>query len=977
MTRTLSTKILMDNLLVSNNAILEAKRRWRRTSEEIEKGLEVSEGLGVRAHIRNYRDLHDRYISIARYCDDAERLISFHSSSDLSNQVELSAIDPHLLTAYSEPWNNRAHSGFRFFWGEGNNWAPHELRFPVFTYAGLFQRSPAVLLDAGRSELSETLSYYVKMAEDRGNHPAEGERFDLDGFVKELSTTFEKPPTGSDVEATFFERLMLAGGQPRLRQRLSIARLVGVMKSSNFLSPEMSVRKAVVEVAQGGNADEFYAYSSFIRNNPAILNDVRERLMYAYREFREASKASFDNSGENSDGDITLRGGELHDLNAIIEIHVLNTCLKLSKVPVQLNYVTLSLRMYDFVRQFDKSELLVPILHPRSSIMLHNSEIFAKHREEMALVVSNAIAFGHSIPEDGTITHEEIDRFESEFGDTLEATKNTFVHALADSHDERQEIVRSIDRIVANGSDFAVSEWTKIKAYLESHLELQVQAVGELFSTHSKELADQAWNAYEEFALLEDRSKRSIVLARRFEDKSADVNRLVLLPIGGAYRYLFSIHNEAAIKCFENIPSDSFEPISLKALASRLESSLPSGSRDTLLGRKSTSLKYFMRSVFAASHGQWALAEALATRAHDCFEPDDLNLTEMKEADAKAVSRAMQCDIEVLFLRHLCRRALAYSNGPGRGRNIWLKKSAEDLKASAQLGLLLPSSLVANKTEFDATSVRQALAAFALQIEWLTRQTSLDVANPLDCLPSVSASKDTPTPVAWADLCLSGEAVINAPNLFRNAGLKLVERIGSIRAAVTNGKADGHSVENWRYFHARAMTMVLTMDACVDSGLLSDDYGAGADQDTSINFEQAVLSWREHEAWENRLIQKLSGDPQETKALESEDVKVGLEREVVAGRNPFAAALLSAHRARTIATFTADEGSWSVTDPAGLLSAFSNMDVNCNELNPFGFPRRVIRSVKEKYAEALIHQLRLEYVQPVNTDADTFGDIEL
>ena len=50
-----------------------------------------------------------------------------------------------------------------------------------------------------------------------------------------------------------------------------------------------------------------------------------------------------------------------------------------------------------------------------------------------------------------------------------------------------------------------------------------------------------------------------------------------------------------------------------------------------------------------------------------------------------------------------------------------------------------------------------------------------------------------------------------------------------------------------------------------------------------------------------------------------------------------------------------------VVHVADLYSDFGQMDAECGSLNPFGFPRRIIRATKVKYAQALVDQIRAEY----------------
>jgi hypothetical protein len=974
MSKYISSKELLEQLSIPNSAILEAARRWKMTSEELQKGFDVRANESDRSRSSRFRELQDRYLSISRYCDDAERLISFHSDLDTDRQTEVFAIDPHILGAYAEPWDGGAHSGFRFFRGEGKDWSSDDLRFPVFTYAGLFRKQPAIILDAGRSELSDTISFFLRMAETTGGGNIDPIEFDHSKFIAELKEAFGDDARRPASESGAFQRLMLAGGQPELKQKLALARLIGVMKSTKFQAPELAIRSVLPAGMRESGADIFFAYLRFIQNNPAILNGLRSSMDRAYRIFRDVSQPSFQKAAPEAESNTELRGGELHDLNAIVEAHVLNTCLQLSDIPVHVNYVTLSLRMFNFVRQFDRTVLRGALLHPRSAIMLHDSVLFSSHKDEMTRVVASAVAFGQSIPKDGEINEAEIDKFEEKFGTTLESTKNTFIHALADSTGERARMVESIDRVLDRASDRNKQDWQRIRQNLESKLETQVRETGDLFGSHSTKLANEAWLAYEEFALKDDSANSIYVLVRRFVDTEKGVNRLVVLPVGGSYRYFFSIHNVSAVQAFEDVPVSSFRPILLKSLLERVDHQLSDSAPISTVGRKNCALKYFVRSIFAASHGQWALAEALATQAHDYFEQEDFCFDGADEASARIVTRVRQCDLEILFLRHMCRRALAYSSGPGRGRSNWLKKSASDLYASAQHTIAIDQTYVGNKTRTDPASVRQALAAFALQIEWVTRQDASSTSQPLECLPATELSH-----VAWSGLSFSDNAAVEGGSTLRQFGRQISARVAMDYSLVRSGRALGHSVENWRYFLLRCYMVSFALEACIDTDLVVGEFDIEADAMLESELDTALKLFKEHEKWEDDLMLSALAEA----AISSDERRVDKDqwlrpvKEFRPSRNPFGSAVMSAARVRLNVSGLGLDGRYVVTNSAALLSSFANMDMNCHELNPFGFPRRVIRMVKKKYAPFLIEQFEQEYLDFDASGAITFGEIEV
>lgn len=947
---------LLQDLLLSKNSIAAAKTAWSATSTEVVSGLTDRDGR--RPTFSNYVELKDRYLSIARYCVDANRLISFHAGREDASFNELMAIDPHLMRAYAESWDPNSHTGFFFLNSEApTSWDNEAQRFPIFTYTTNFSTVSPIILDAGRSEVSGQLAYFTKVAagEEVAAKRAD-EPMDIGQFLGELESSFLIDKSSEEDLQSAFERLVLAGGAPQMKQQLALSRLIGLMKREAFLPPEMAIRNECTGGEYSSELDFFSARMRFLRNNPAFLNPVRQQITSAYQEFKKTEEyipqCAELRGFQKWEGE--LRGGELDDLNALIEVHILNSCLRLCGLPVQVNYVTLSLRMFNFVRQFNDNEFRVPLLHPRSAMMLHSSQLFDQHKDEMTRVVTNAIAFASAIPKNKTITHGEIDRFDNDFGDALKSTRNTFLHSAADTPDERERMIHAIDRIVGKSEENHKNKWREIRVELSSQLSSQVESVGTLFSEESSSLANSAWYAYRDFATNKERNENINVFIRIFRDHNGNGARLVVMPLEGPYRYAFIVHNAETVKLFERENDDQFKKISIGEFLSVIDGKEPLNGTDDIVDCKRDAIRFFARAIFSASHSQWPLAESLSTQAIEMLEGFDLKTAgDNSENDAIKV-RAQLMLQELYFLRHLCRRAVAQSSDPYRGKSSWLKRASKDLRESSRLTIVVPKEYAPYETATNPVSLRQALAAVGLEIEWLVNTSHRKLPKqPLEVLEPTQNPE-----IAWADEdFVEGRAAYPGSALFEFAKT-IRDKINHIRTSLLEGETSKHKEEDWRYLLLRSEVMILLIRACVDADLLPAEFINGdKDSDTSEEILKIAQEFDRHRDW---IEVRRSGD-------EYFDV----ER----SPNPFLSALISAANIRQRVSYDVNSQRWLVDNPSELLAAFAKMDGNCNSLDPRGFPRAVIRAIKKKYAPALCAHIRSQYSEEFDADAELFDAV--
>ncbi|MDC1198831.1 hypothetical protein N8071_00445 [bacterium] len=964
MAQRLNIEKLIREFEIPHNDIVEAAKKWRNSNELIVDGI-LSESKDQSIKFSEFSEIRDRYISIIRYCDDAEIILNYHSTinsaiaGDEDHDILIYAMDPHIITAYAEFDNLNNHNGFSFFSSEKDLVTLEKINVPLFVYAQLLypgrvsENLNRCILNAGQKEISNTLSYYFSTIKEK---KIIGRNYSDAGFVDGLYRAYLEESDASGVRGSravlqrAFEKLMFVGGVPHLKQALALARWTHVLKAGNFLSPEQSVRSCVTSEASSQQLSDFSDALRYIRNNPSSIGKARRAFTAAYDAFRTSVNilARHIIDYKTAEANTPLRGGELDDLNAMLEVHIINTCLSHVGLAPRIYYVTLSNRMYDFKRFFDLDVFRVPMLHPRSAIMLHKSSLFEDNQEAMAQILGNAIGFVRAIPSDQRVSKTELDKFEEKLSDALTIIRNTTMHIAADTKDERRVMVEAISKTL-DYSKMDESRQAQVRSILdnlEPNLEKQVEDVKANYTSASDRLAKNAWDAYLSFVNEQKTETKINVVVRRYSNHP--VHRLTCLPINGAYRYLFVLHNQSIVDLFDSLdgiedgkqPGSKFKILSIEEFLDQAtkkcqEAEKPEGVEPTLFETKKGAMLYYCRAIFAACHGQWTLAHSLATNAIQILDGSTESLDDTSTEEGRSRIRAAQLAQEILFLRHLCRRAIAEQSGPSYRRSNWLDRASKDLNQSSVYTTQIPTELRAFSTKYDPVSIRQALAFIGLQIEILHAGEDREVASKSFSMPETGNQY-----VVWHDLGLHVERDKISLRMLISTNIELFRRVRQIFELVRIHKEE-HSEELWRFLFIRTASMLLTLSAFVDVQNNIDRVELGDDFDIDLVFRER----REFDAWIDELLRE--------QAKKIFDEQQFIYTSLPESRNPFLSALLAAYSLSKNATYRAGQKEWVVQNPSEMLGAFASLDVHCNKLDLFGFPRQLVRDVKRKYWSAI------------------------
>lgn len=1015
---------LQRNLRLSKMELEAPLSLWKHTNKSISLG--VDQKKSKKSRIKESYETRDQYLSVRRYCDDTSDLMDFHESLSFENNLcpttEVFAIDAHIFAAYADYREKQDagkdnHKGFKFFSNEDYIDQEPELkdRYRLLCYQSVLYDTKVTLLDASRTELTHHLSYFMEQAMQRRD-ASEPENPVLK-ILNEIEDAWKdsKKTQAAGWLGDAFERLVGLAGSPLTQRRIAFARLIEVMRAGVFPQPEQVVRKEIDELTKeypeatnlvdvDDKLKSFGRLLKHIRSNPAFVAGSRKDLNDAYEQYILATKFEEETPSP--------RSGVFDDLNAVHEIHVLNWCLVTCSLPIRIRYVTLSPRIYNFVRVFNRHKLLVPLVHPRNAFLYRYGTLFENHRDEFQNVSSSTIASQRAIAEDGKVLFQEISDFQDKFRNIVESVQKTFLHAVADTDAERELMIRSLKTLFDTCD--ALDEDDRFRAdrlvsSLTEKLEVQVRDVENLFEERSSQLSEDGWKAYRELREPSEHHDTKVAI-RKYDPGNGADKRLACLPLNGSYRHIFVLHHSRITKRFDKYLNENSQGvIGISEILRIVEESALKGNRkgNELQQRVDRGLMYFMRACSAACARDWPLANSLVSQAHKAVgvrgksSEDEEGIDEFfgfplkdltdptKELENRVRVNAVLLDQEILHLSHMSRRAIAETHGATSRSETWLRRARMDLSKSAKLTITVPKELVEFSSPFNPVSVRQTLAAIELTIEWLVRRAEHKRASeygtkgsPLSgILPDVKeyGAKDT---IAWHDIDSLWTDVPGSysPNTLLEVIDQVIEKLeSSVREIKSNEEVPGkesmgsfqsrHSEFLWNHKLLRAYLMKMLVFTCIDCGLIDRD-----DQTPNVMYlTQKTRSRVETLRKEAKKLathhERLQKEKRNRTTRNNARLNVDLEDEYHSKKLPddgllhffrkrdniFIRALLICDNMRANEAKAEEQSDFDgLLDYPVFVHDFGLLSHYCNRLYPYGFERKVLRKAKQRFAPTLI-----------------------
>lgn len=735
-------------LSIGRSALASAQTVWRDTKNALLSGYDKGEKPSTVVA------LGDEFLSARRFCDDARELLAFHNLKHASDpasrpsptvssteEVEFFAIDAHLLRAFAQHGSTvdlrRLHRGFSHFPSEPyENEDQDSVRYRMFVYNSVFRDDYATLLTSSRQEITNTIAFLsdeVLRAEKANDGGLEQKLISLLDEL-EVAAQIAKFTKSSEWLKKSFLDIVRTSGALLGRQTLALARYLRVLRENNFQLPEALLQKFVGHHSQSREKAELATrLVQHFRKNPSLAAGSLKELVECYRVFVEESEL-----GERrtvSQDHLIIRGGELDDLRALHEVRLINACFDVAGLSTSVRYVTLSSRIFNFTRAFDRTILRVPLVHPRNAFMFREEEALEKHLPHITDVCASPASSAHWMVGDGRITKHEILQFEKQFKHQQEAVQHTFIHTFFDEPHEIKELEADI-RHVFNGLPDAQKSRLEIVLVrlLESYRIRPEEAYGR-FEQESDSLAEAGWRAYWSW-----QDNKVAMLAHFIEgrhDSGAVQSRLVCLPLSERYRNLFVIHDERICTDLRSRhPGEKLFWLNFKEVL--MASEKAASKVGIQASRADKAVVHYLRALVAASNGDGTMCfsqvrqgrEKLALTVTDSESIETAasffgfsveSLTDRGNPQMVENSRLVLLDQELLYLNHMAMRILSEASGAVARRIGWLERAAKDLRKSAKLTLALPEVMANYRTSLNPISVRQSLAAASLIIAFLVQ----------------------------------------------------------------------------------------------------------------------------------------------------------------------------------------------------------------------------------------------------------------
>lgn len=939
---------ISERVHIPEPAVREASESWAATAKALRAGARDG-GVGLQLS-----DLRRRYLGIRRLTVEARRMIMLSTAPELRQAVY--AIDPHLIRGYCSFWDVTKFAAFDFLaseWVEGEE--NERTRFIVYLLGSILRMEHLVCLEAGREEIANMLAEFIETRE-QGPDLAD----QLDAFSTALENieftvdSSERPGVRHEGIPSFilekFDALVGTGGIPLMQQQMKAARLAGVLRSK-ALKGSFSALRAKLPADQAeplGRAERLFAA---VCRDPHFVQDARTSLYQAYAAFGRASELAGGSGRSLISADISqFRPGEFANINALFEIHLLNVCLAEERVNARMRYITDSSIMFNFVSAFQPDVLEVELVHPRHVFIFEN-RLTDGNLDRFQQVVTAPDAFADAVSADGQIRVGELDTFEAKFAPTLRLVRQTYSFAAIDFQSDRDALADVMRRFIDTYGGERATQLHESLSGIAKRLAATSEGVRTAFGQKAPELSEAGFKAYQDFVEgLSGVDRGTLMLVRRFGEADrvrGAVPRLVFLPVGGGYRQIVKIYQPDVVRHLGDFDGE----VGMMDISTILRSirdilaERPTAGSDVAEDQVAAALPNYTRALYAMIGREWLLAQTycksalrdLGVLGESCPEPVGIVVGDSSKGRRRLMLQ------EVLIVQHFARRGIGTNLESLGRRRRWLMLAAEDLRIS---GALIASvrNCASYSTDYDPNSVRLALTAFGLLVEWLalkaTRQRkgrALDVEVGGALLPPLDESY-----IAWSGLRSLSRPLSehwsddDAALLVREDLDQLNGRIAAILGKMQFGGGElGHSYEFWRFIAIRGLALRTLMDLMGRLSLLDLAVDLEAPR---LDAKQSALS-SEHEAYLAEWRQRAAGSG----------------RDVLDPPHPFNDLVGAAH-----ALLDLPEGASGGTLETRLQRGEILLRINRlqHALSPTGFPRSISKALLARYGGEAAKQLR-------------------
>lgn len=942
----------------------DAGKHWARQNAAIREGTENEDDL---------KKVRVAYDKIKRLSREAKDIIE-HSAETNNTSSSSYAIDPHILRAYAQIHRNSSHTDFDFLeteWPrnhEDDRFPPERVQFIELLYHGILNEPHLICTEVGRKEISNHVAFlanYLEREAAQNPQVKQSEVLELAKEIEEVARFATRasewqfdPGEVSEYIQEHFAALVHAASAPGLAERYALNRMRRAINFGNIYMAEIALRQKL-----GNDVKEVSKLLRKFRRDTDAFSTARNAHYFAYKLFFLGGDATDDQISKYK-----LGIGQKQNIEAIFEINLLNTCLDLLGKDHVVRYLTASRTTYAFLEGFDRKVLRCPLVHPRHYFFHERPKDFADNRDKFIDFASYFTAASRRIEAlDRVVSQDELKTFDEAYrqklidlrdaSSFLVTTPNTkkskefaYVSSALESFledkledknigltiEDREKInaaLSSINSLASNFNIVAKSTRTALNKAIEN-------AEADMAKT-LREMTKQAADA----GLYQDDE----VLVRAVKDGQGNrVARYTCIPLTGGYRYMFSIFNTAVLEQLEKefgTGATVLKTLDFLGLVKTECKRLDDRNVDEQIRIKSKALGYFVEAFHTASLRDWMLAFVLVQKA--LTELEGLSTLELKARLLKQ---------ELLFFRHLMRRAIAQESDSFKARMAHLQKAGEDLAASAEIVVETGKNTEHYNygTSVNPVSVKMAFAAVGLIVEWLVLSKDMgdlrrnkDAEERLELLPDPGSDSD----LAWANEHVLQKSIVlrcaheNTVRGLNRTVLQILDKIATQDEVVSQSRI--HDSLFWNHMYRRGYSIQRFMAMCVDAGRLEGAIATTAPAEQQEQFEVRNSKFVD-------AVNEL-----ERESLRQDDFKKY-------DNSPFIKAFLAWEKLQEFCKegeAGVDGGNSPVESYSKLqslsqfLDLFSQIDEYCGVLEKRGLPRAVTKDVKKRCATQILPQL--------------------
>lgn len=847
---------------LSGSTFDEARNRWEDDRESYYRGNAIDSGKGIESanDIAQLKQLRLRHQLVSRLRDEVQNLDGYYnetSDEDCDDKHIIYALDQSTIQTYAQYNDEKRYDNFEFFYNEFSRDKKQRRAYMLSLYSTIFRSGPMVLLEADRSLLLDALVYFHNQTSATEGAALFGQVERLRDVINDLESAQAADTENSNNSKILddaFDRLIDSQSFSEVYQELVPARIQNAMamgdKQNTFMALQQKQDEMIKCATDNGDAIEI---KRKWRDFWSLMRDLEQDGLFAsnFRIDVERAVELYDKSTSFSNDENGCPIGELRPnqakklIDLVIEVHTANACLEKCGIKCEIQYISPSRYIYDFLHGLGK-KINLPLVHPRMFASYRHLEEYKDIRRVLDVSFSVSSGLATIIKNDNAITISELEAIEKNATRLKLLAFRNYAAFKINTDEILINIANSIRKTIValhakseseDVAAIAVSAEKLVSFFENKEIDGQqnYNELEECATRSFREQSEYSSDPYEIFAeLAETPDERSIPkIAVRVVKSNGEIKRLICLPVRGSYRYMFGIANSSmalneAILAEYKITS-TFNTVNinvfLKAILKCIEAS-NNNSPGSLVEAKDLALSYFARAIHSASFREWKLTDHLCDLALEKLDAEEEHIDSLDAGDDR-FHRFYMLRGETHYLKHMALRGLAEKTWRGLSKFKRLNIATQELKRSATAfnaaysdRNILPSKNEEYPTKFGVMTFRIPMAFIGIIFEVLVLQKelgqSLSVQPPKANKRAPFADLGTKDNPYWG---LGYLETMSLYDVWENPETSIEELIASLKKLDKISEAMGYKAEQesdpdvvdgalWAFRRMRVLSMI-------------------------------------------------------------------------------------------------------------------------------------------------------------------------